>query len=89
MALDKFRESLADLVWGEIDIVDRWNKFRTDIKGMGLAMINEILCKTHPNDYMLWSRRVFVGLNYLEVEKLPRYDYQLTGKLYSYLFEVN
>lgn len=86
--LDKFRESLADLVWGASDIVDRWNNFRTDIKGMGPAMISEILCKTHPNDYMLWSRRVFVGLNYLEVEKLPRYDYQLTGKLYSYLCEV-
>lgn len=86
--LDKFRQSLADLVWGNTDIVDRWNLFRTEIKGMGPAMISEILCKTHPNDYMLWSRRVFVGLNYLEVEKLPRYDYQLTGKVYSHLCEV-
>lgn len=50
--LDKFRQSLADLVWGNHDIVDRWNLFRTEIKGMGPAMISEILCKTHPNDYI-------------------------------------
>jgi len=87
--LDKFRKSLAELVWGSNDIIDRWNHFRTEIKGMGPAMISEILCKTHPNVYMLWSRRVFIGLNYLEVENLPRYDYQLTGKVYSYLCDVS
>lgn len=86
--LENFREHLAALVWGKDDIEKRWDVFRTDIKGMGPAMISEILCKTHPDDYMLWNRRVFVGLNYLEVENLPRYDYQLTGKIYKSLCNV-
>jgi hypothetical protein len=56
---------------------------------MGPAMISEILCKTHPDDYMLWNRRAYIALNYLEVEQLPRYDYQLTGKIYEYLCNVS
>ncbi len=86
--LDKFRRTLTDLIWGKNDIADRWNNFRTDIKGMGPAMMSEILCKTHPDEYMLWNRRAFIALNYLEVVDLPRYDYQLTGKIYKYLCEV-
>jgi hypothetical protein len=86
--LDNFRKKLADLVWGKQDIAERWDSFRKNIKGMGPAMISEILCKTHPNDFMLWNRRAYVGLNYLMVKNLPRHDYQLTGKVYKNLCDV-
>lgn len=86
--LKNFRKNLAELVWGSRDIAERWDSFRVEIKGMGPAMISEILCKTHPNEFMLWNRRAYVGLNYLEVKDLPRYDYQLTGKRYRYLCGV-
>ena len=87
--MQDLRNNLAELVWGNQDISQRWDSFRSKIKGMGPAMIGEILCKTHPDDYMLWNRRAYIGLNYLEVENLPRYDYQLTGKVYKYLCEVS
>jgi hypothetical protein len=87
--LEKFRRSLADLVWGQADISKRWDEFRAEVKGIGPAMISEILCKTHPNDFMLWTRRVYVGLNYLQVEGLPRYDYQLTGDVYNHLCDIS
>jgi hypothetical protein len=86
--LQNFRKNLAQLVWGEHDIAERWDNFRSDTKGMGPAMISEILCKTHPEGFILWNRRAYVGLNYLEVKNLPRYDYQITGKLYKNLCEV-
>lgn len=86
--LENFRNHLAGLVWDEKSIVDRWDNFRSEIKGMGPAMISEILCKTHPNEYMLWNRRAYVGFNYLEVKNLPRHDYQLTGKVYKRLCNV-
>jgi len=86
--LNDFRTHLADLVWGESDITIRWDAFRKHIKGMGPAMMSEILCKTHPDDFVLWNRRAYIGLNYLEVTNLPRYDYQLTGKVYKYLCDV-
>jgi hypothetical protein len=81
--LENFRRKLADLVWGHQDISERWDAFRGSVKGMGPAMISEILCKTHPNDFMLWNRRAYVALRYLDVKGLPRYDYQLTGKTYK------
>lgn len=86
--LDNFRNQLANLLWSSSEIEIRWDTFRKSIKGMGPAMISEILCKTHPDDYILWNRRAYVALNYLQVPDLPRYDYQLTGSVYKYLCGV-
>ena len=83
-----FKEHLADLVRGERPIGERWDSFRRAIKGMGPAMMSEILCKTHPENYMLWNKRVYVALNHLEVEKLPRHDHQLSGGVYEHLCTV-
>src|SRR5690606_26107020 len=55
------RQHLADLVWGETDIELRWNTFRKAVKGMGPAMISEILCKTHPDSMAIWNSRAKVG----------------------------
>lgn len=61
--LDNFKQHLADLVRSDTHIEQRWDTFRNDIKGMGPAMISEVLCKTHPNEYTIWNRRAYVGLN--------------------------
>lgn len=87
-SLDGFRANLAGLLHGPEPIAQRWDRFRINIKGMGPAMISEVLCKTFTENYMIWNRRAFVGLNYLEVEGLPRYDYQLTGEVYEKLCDV-
>ena len=79
------REELSELVWGEGNIENRWDRFRKNIKGMGPAMMSEILCHVHPNECMLWNRRAYVALNYLSVKGLPRYNYQVTGKKYAEL----
>jgi hypothetical protein len=80
--LDHVRNRLAELVWG-LDSVDaRWEIFRKNVKGIGPAMISEILCHSHPDQCMVWNRRALVGLKYLGVADLPRYDYQVTGTKY-------
>lgn len=86
--LDKFRIELSALVWGEGSLAKRWDGFRDSIKSVGPAMMSEILCHTHPETCMLWNRRAYVGLNYLEVAELPKYDYQLTGVRYEKLCRV-
>jgi hypothetical protein len=80
--LENFRNQLTHVIWADDPIEQRWDEFSEKIKGMGSAMISEILCHVHPEEYILWNRRAFVGLNYLGVENLPRYDYQMTGKKY-------
>jgi len=83
--LPKLREQLADLVWGDRPTRDRWDDYLEGVKGMGPAMMSEILCHAHPDSCMLWNRRTFVGLRYLGLTGLPKYDYQLTGEKYEEL----
>jgi hypothetical protein len=81
-------QELANLVWSQKPIEQRWDTFRKNIKGVGPAMMSEILCHVHPALWIIWNRRAFVGLNYLGFENLPRYNYQATGKKYAELSEA-
>lgn len=83
--IEIFRKELAEFVWGSETIDKRWDNFRKKIVGMGPAMMSEILCKTHPNEFMIWNRRAYNGLNLLGVKNLPVYNYQMTGKKYAEL----
>jgi len=82
------KNELAELVWGDQPIEKRWDHFRSTIKGMGPAMMSEILCHSSPNNYMLWNRRAYVGLHYLGIDDLPRYNYQVTGTRYRSLCDT-
>lgn len=86
--LDVVRKELAHLVWGSNSIIKRWDRFRNNIKGIGPAMMSEILSHVHPDKYMIWNRRALVALDYLGFRDLPKYNYQLTGKKYSELCEA-
>lgn len=85
--IDSLRAELANLIWGSAAIEERWDQFRAKIKGVGPAMMSELLCHTHPDKYPIWNRRAYVGLNYLGVKNLPRHNYQMTGKRYISLAE--
>ncbi len=86
--IETVRTELAQLIWGDDAIEERWDRFRSRIKGMGPAMMSEILVHTHPDKYLLWNRRAYVALNYLEVPDLPRHNYQLDGACYQTLCDV-
>jgi len=64
---DTLKASLTDLVWGKNPVEKRWDDFRKKIKGLGPAMMSEILCHVHPEKFIIWNRRAYVGLNYLGV----------------------
>ena len=85
---DALKSGITDLVWGKNSIEKRWDTFRDTILGVGPAMMSEILCHVYPDDFITWNRRAYVSLNYLGVEKLPRYNYQLTGQKYAELCQV-
>lgn len=79
---DTLRKELANFIWGEAPLAKRWDTFKKNIKGFGPAMMSEILCHAHPDECMLWNRRAYVGFDYLGIENLPRYNYQMTGEKY-------
>jgi hypothetical protein len=86
--LPNLLKRLSDLVWSTLPLDQRWDTFRKVVKGIGPAMMSEILCYVHPTMCMLWNRRAYVALNYLDVSELPRYNYQLTGQKYQDLCET-
>jgi len=85
---DTVKKELAELIWGTAAVVKRWDNFLKTVKGFGPAMISEILCHVYPDQCMLWNRRAYVGLNYLGVDGLPKYNHQMTGKKYTELTDV-
>src|SRR6056297_1257279 len=80
--LELLKEKLAWFIWSDDPIEMRWDNFRSEIKGFGPAMMSELLCSVYPEKYMVWNRRAYVGLKYLGVNDLPRYNYQCDGEKY-------
>ena len=85
---ENFKKELAHLIWGNDIIEKRWDRATKNIKGFGPALQSELLCHVFPDEFILWNRRAFVGLDYLGIQKLPKYNYQLTGKKYKELSDI-
>lgn len=79
------REQFANLIYGAAALEKRWDEFRSKIKGVGPAIMSELLCKTYPNQYLLWNRKTYKGFSVLQIPDLPRYEARLNGKTYEYL----
>lgn len=85
---EALKRGLADLLWGSDPLETRWNHGMKGLKGMGPAILSELLCYVHPYDCIIWNRRAYVGYQALGIPDLPRYNYQLTGKKYRELCDV-
>ncbi len=86
--MDLLREQLANLFYGKTSIENRWDKFREKIKGLGPAIISELLNKFNPNEYILWNKKSLKGFIALGIPKVPKYNSSLDGKKYAYLSKV-
>lgn len=47
-----------DLLYSGQGLADRLDKFRQDVKGIGIATITEVLTYFNPREYGIWNRRV-------------------------------
>jgi len=79
---DNLKKQIAYLLYGEDNIEVRWDNFKDNIKGFGPAMMSELLCYIYPNDYMIWNNTAVNAYKNLEIEGIPIYNYQITGKKY-------
>ena len=82
---DHIKAELAKLIWNNGPLSKRWDVFRSRTKQIGPAMMSELLGHVHSDQCMVWNRRAYVGLDYLGVPGLPRYNHQVTGKKYQQL----
>ncbi|MFY9282826.1 MAG: hypothetical protein WAO56_01770 [Miniphocaeibacter sp.] len=79
---ENIKKELSNLIYGNNNIEKRWDNFLSNIKGLGAASISEILSHVYPNDYAIFNSRSVKCLEYLKVEKMPKYNYQYTGSKY-------
>lgn len=78
--LDNIRKKLANLLYGSDKLEDRWDDFRKNVKGMGPAIMSELLCKTYPDKFILWNVKAVNAFKALGI-KVPNY-HSLDGASY-------
>lgn len=79
---ENLKKSIANLLYGNEPLEERWDIFKEKIKGFGPAMMSELLCYTNPNEYMIWNGTAATAYKNLEIKNIPKHNYQLTGKKY-------
>jgi hypothetical protein len=62
---------------------EKYEEFLKNIKGMGPAMVTEILCHLDPDNAGIWNDRARKSLAWLEVRGIPYDKYRITGKEYD------
>lgn len=89
--LERVREELYLLLWGDGPIPQRYDGFRKVVRGMGPSMITEILCFVRPKDYCVWNEKPknvlpLLGMKTLLPDKV--YKYPISGNEYARIIEV-
>lgn len=89
--ISRMRESLTDLLHGTGSIDTRYDRFRDNVKGLGPAMITEILATMFPDRYCIWNDKPRNVLPYLKMGNLIPKSVargQLEGSDYVHCIEV-
>ena len=76
------KKMLTEFLYGSQEVSLRWDKFLKEAKFFGPSYMSELLGYIYPNEFALANLQVIKALDYLEMEGLPQYNYQFTGKKY-------
>ena len=85
---DNFKNMLVELLYGSKDIEKRWDKFYKNIKQVGPSTMSELLSYINPDEYVICNKVTCSCFKYLEVDRVPSYDYQYTGENYKRLCNI-
>ncbi|HOY89966.1 MAG TPA: hypothetical protein PKZ09_09370 [Bacillota bacterium] len=84
-SIETVRSNLADLIYGDAPIANRWEQFRDQVSHIGPAMASELLAHHFPESFPVWNRKAKEALERLGEQDLPAYNYQITGAFYDRL----
>ena len=62
---DNLKQHLIDLIYGKERVEKRWDKFLSEIKGLGPSTVSELLCYTNPDDYFILNKTTTRCFEYL------------------------
>lgn len=80
--LNHIKKQLAELLFGAMPIENRWDNFLKGVKGLGPATISELLTYINPQEYVIFNKTTILCFTYLNIEGMPKYNYQYTGQKY-------
>jgi len=89
--INEIRAELKELIYGNSPISERFDRFKSTIKGLGPSSITEILVFMVPEKYCLWNDKPKNVLPFLGIEELLPdrvFKYPLNGKYYVSCNEV-
>jgi hypothetical protein len=88
--LPLIKEQLILLLWGKGSVADRYDTFRSQLKGFGTAMITELMALVHPNECGLWNVKARTGLVALGFDSntVPLKKSQISGEAYQRFNDV-
>lgn len=82
---ENIKNQLIDLLYSSDDIAKRWDEFYKNIKQIGPSTMSELLSYINSEEYVICNKVTCECFRYLEVENVPLYNYQYTGKNYKKL----
>ena len=85
---EKFKKYLAELLYGESDMKDRYNNFHDNISDFKAKAMSEVLCYVYPEKYMIWDSKVESLFNIIGVKDLPTYNDNLDYDWYMKLINT-
>lgn len=87
--MDKIRKEMYKLFFDNSNPEDKYQRFISQIKGLGPASITEILCILHPDKCGIWNKRARDALKILGFENDIKLDkYQINAKEYRKFNEI-
>jgi len=84
--LEKIKKELKKLLYSNESLVERYNEFKSNIKGFGISSISEIFHMVNPEKYCLWNDKPKTVLPALNLNILPERYFKRqinTGEEYS------
>lgn len=85
---ENIKNRLIDLLYGNDDIIKRWDDFQKNIKQIGPSTMSELLSYINSQEYVICNKVTCECFRYLEVENVPSHNYQYTGKNYKKLCSI-
>lgn len=85
---ENLKNRLINLLYGTKDLIERWDDFLNNIKHIGPSSMSELLSYIDPNEYVICNKITCACFRYLDIEKVPLYNYQYTGKSYKRLCSI-
>ena len=79
---------ICTFIFGDDSLDKRWDYFIKNANMFGPSYLSELLSYYYPDEYVIANKQVIKALEILDVENLPHYMYQWTGKKYLEICDV-